>query len=440
MSSFFSVFRVFACLALIPLLLCTASCQDSGTQQQKKPFGVTVMVNEPQSVPVQAELSARVNALRKAEVRPQVNGILQKQLFTEGSLVHEGQSLYKIDPAVYQARVDSAKASLNAAQVHANAAKLRRNRVRNLYAAQAVSQQEWEDADAEWQQAVASVGVCQAALRQAEIDLRYTDVHAPITGRIGKSRFTQGALVTANQTEPLAVIQTLDPIYVDMTQSSLTIMNFRKKFESGLLTPPADNSMAVRVRLETDNFYSREGELRFADISVDESTGMVLLRAVFPNPDTVLLPGMYVRAFLNVGTQERAFLVPQLAVQRDPRGVARLFVVAADGTAEQREVTTGEGRQILDHHQRALRRRKDRYRRPFRPAARHEAQNPLRKTLRRTRGTEENPSSHGKVSPGKEPCRTFSSGVPSSPPSSPYSSVWPAQFPWPPCPFPSFPS
>lgn len=342
MSSFFSVFRVFACLALIPLLLCTASCQDSGTQQQKKPFGVTVMVIEPQSVPVQAELSARVNALRKAEVRPQVNGILQKQLFTEGSLVHEGQSLYKIDPAVYQARVDSAKASLNAAQVHANAAKLRRNRVRNLYAAQAVSQQEWEDADAEWQQAVASVGVCQAALRQAEIDLRYTDVHAPITGRIGKSRFTQGALVTANQTEPLAVIQTLDPIYVDMTQSSLTIMNFRKKFESGLLTPPADNSMAVRVRLETDNFYSREGELRFADISVDESTGMVLLRAVFPNPDTVLLPGMYVRAFLNVGTQERAFLVPQLAVQRDPRGVARLFVVAADGTAEQREVTTGD--------------------------------------------------------------------------------------------------
>lgn len=149
MSSFFSVFRVFACLALIPLLLCTASCQDSGTQQQKKPFGVTVMVIEPQSVPVQAELSARVNALRKAEVRPQVNGILQKQLFTEGSLVHEGQSLYKIDPAVYQARVDSAKASLNAAQVHANAAKLRRNRVRNLYAAQAVSQQEWEDADAE---------------------------------------------------------------------------------------------------------------------------------------------------------------------------------------------------------------------------------------------------------------------------------------------------
>ncbi len=127
-----------------------------------------------------------------------------------------------------------------------------------------------------------------------------------------------------------------------MTQSSLTIMNFRKKFESGLLTPPADNSMAVRVRLETDNFYSREGELRFADISVDESTGMVLLRAVFPNPDTVLLPGMYVRAFLNVGTQERAFLVPQLAVQRDPRGVARLFVVAADGTAEQREVTTGD--------------------------------------------------------------------------------------------------
>lgn len=206
MSSFFSVFRVFACLALIPLLLCTASCQDSGTQQQKKPFGVTVMVIEPQSVPVQAELSARVNALRKAEVRPQVNGILQKQLFTEGSLVHEGQSLYKIDPAVYQARVDSAKASLNAAQVHANAAKLRRNRVRNLYAAQAVSQQEWEDADAEWQQAVASVGVCQAALRQAEIDLRYTDVHAPITGRIGKSRFTQGALVTANQTEPLGVL------------------------------------------------------------------------------------------------------------------------------------------------------------------------------------------------------------------------------------------
>ena len=329
-------------LFLIPVLLLASACEDSSEKTQQKPFDVTALVIEPQTVPIQTELSARVNALRKAEVRPQVNGILQKQLFTEGSLVKEGQPLYKIDPAVYQARVDSARASLNAAEVKANASRLKRNRVKNLYAAKAVSQQEWEDTDAAWQQDVASVGICQAALKQAEIDLRYTDVHAPITGRIGKSRYTQGALVTANQTEPLAVIQTLNPIYVDMTQSSQAIMNFRKKFESGQLKRPEQNSMAVRVRLETNDFYRHDGELKFADISVDESTGMVLLRAVFPNPDGELLPGMYVRAFLNVGTRENAFLVPQLAVQRDPRGEAHVFVVKDDGTAEERDVVTGD--------------------------------------------------------------------------------------------------
>jgi RND family efflux transporter MFP subunit len=205
-----------------------------------------------------------------------------------------------------------------------------------------VSEQEWEDANAEYLQALANANLARAQVRTAEIRLRYTDVLAPISGRIGKSSCTQGSLVTANQPAELAVIQQLDPVYVDMTQSSLNILKIRERISRGTLVPPAGGSARVQARLETGALYEAEGELKFSDITVDEGTGMVLLRAVFPNPEGVLLPGMYVRALVNVGVQKNALLVPQLAVRRNAKGVASVFVASSANEAEERIVEAQE--------------------------------------------------------------------------------------------------
>ncbi|MBQ9406186.1 MAG: efflux RND transporter periplasmic adaptor subunit [Desulfovibrio sp.] len=287
-----------------------------------------------------AELSARVSAFRKAEVRPQVGGILLRQLFKEGSLVCEGQSLYKIDPATYEAAVESARAEVARGEARLHATRLTRERRRALLKANAVSKQAFEDADAEYLQAKADLDVSKAALKASQIQLRYTDVLAPITGRIGKSTVTQGALVTANQAEPLAVIQQLDPIYVDMTRSILPMLQLRERYASGRLKRPYSEAAHVRLLLENHKPYPLVGEMQFADITVDESTGMVLLRAVFPNPDGMLLPGMYVRAIVEEGIEENALLVPQLAVRRNAKGGASVFVLALDGTVEERTVET----------------------------------------------------------------------------------------------------
>ncbi|MDO5537078.1 MAG: efflux RND transporter periplasmic adaptor subunit [Desulfovibrionaceae bacterium] len=319
-----------------------AGCDDGQQRRERGPREVTVLEVAPRSVPLTAELSGRVSAFRKAEVRPQVSGILKEQLFVEGSMVRQDQSLYKIDPDTYIAEVESARAAVNSAQAQLEAATLRRNRRVALLRDKAVSQQGYEDAQVEYLQAKANLDVAKAALRTAEIRLRYTDVLAPITGRVGKSSVTQGALVTANQAEPLAVIQQLDPVYVDMTQSSFAMLNLRDRYAAGKLIRPDSEQTEVRLRLETGTEYALSGRLKFADITVDESTGAVLLRSVFPNPDNVLLPGMYVRAIINEGVETNALLVPQRAVRRDPKGNANLFVLTADGTVDERKVVTGE--------------------------------------------------------------------------------------------------
>ena len=334
--------RLLRCLALFLLCPCLCSCFDTDAGRRTQIPEVSVLEIVPRSVPLRAELSARVSAFRKAEVRPQVSGILMRQLFREGSLVQEGQSLYKIDPATYEAAVASARAEVARGEARLHAAALTRQRRRALLGVNAVSKQAYEDADAEYLQAQADLDAGKAALRAAQIQLRYTDVLAPITGRIGKSSVTQGALVTANQASPLAVIQQLDPVYVDMTRSILPMLQLRERFAKGVITRPENGVTPVRLVLENHAAYPLEGELQFADISVDESTGMVLLRAVFPNPDGVLLPGMYVRAIVEEGVEENALLVPQLAVRRNAKGEASVFVLTAQGTVEERAVDATE--------------------------------------------------------------------------------------------------
>ena len=340
-----------ASLFVLPLVLCLlflGACDDSKSARQQRQREVAVFRVEARDVPLTAELSGRVSAFRKAEVRPQVSGILQEQLFTEGSLVNAHQSLYKIDPDTYIAAVESARAAVASAEATLHAARLRLDRRVALLRNQAVSQQAYEDANAEYLQAKANVEVAKAQLRTAEIQLRYTDVLAPISGRIGKSNVTQGALVTANQAEELAVIQQLDPVYVDMTQSSFALLVLRDRYAAGNLMRPGEEQTEVRLILENGTHYPLAGELKFADITVDESTGSVLLRSVFENPEHVLLPGMYVRCVINQGVKRDALLVPQRAVLRDPKGNASVFVVA-DGKARYRPVQAGDlvGRFVL---------------------------------------------------------------------------------------------
>ena len=331
-----------ALLLLMLLLACLQACDSDRKAQPKNARQVTVLTVQPQDIPLTTELSGRVAAFRKAEVRPQLTGILKSRLFTEGALVSKDQSLYKIDPDTYAAELASAKASVHSAEARLEAAVLRRNRTLALLREKAVSQQGYEDANVEYLQAKAQLEVSRAALRMAEIRLQYTDVLAPISGRIGKSSVTQGALVTANQAEPLAVIQQLDPVYVDMTQASIDILQLRENYASGRITQPDSDGARVHILLETGTRYDHEGEIKFSDISVDESTGAVLLRSVFPNPDNILLPGMYVRAIIFKGTAHNAIPVPQRAVQRSPKGEARLFVVKKDNTVEERTVVTAE--------------------------------------------------------------------------------------------------
>ncbi|MBO6170757.1 MAG: efflux RND transporter periplasmic adaptor subunit [Desulfovibrio sp.] len=328
----------------MPVLVCggLCACADTDAARRARVPEVSVLEIVPRRVPLTAELSGRVSAFRKAEVRPQVSGILMRQLFREGSLVKEGQSLYKIDPATYEAAVESAQAEVARHEARLHAAGLTRERRRSLLGVNAVSRQAYEDADAEYLQARADLDAARAALRAAQIQLRYTDVLAPISGRIGKSSVTQGALVTANQAAPLAVIQQLDPVYVDMTRSILPLLRQRERYAAGTLQKPEGGVASVRLTLENRKPYPLEGKMQFADITVDESTGMVLLRAVFPNPERVLLPGMYVRAVVDEGVEEQALLVPQLAVRRNAKGEASVFVLAADDTVEERPVETTE--------------------------------------------------------------------------------------------------
>lgn len=312
--------------ALVPAmalaLLSLSGCQDDAAPPPQQTPQVGVVTLEAQPYALTSKLPGRTSAYRIAEVRPQVDGIIQKRLFEEGSEVKAGQQLYQIDPATYQANYQSAQATQLSASALADRYKL-------LVSDKAVSQQAYDEARAASLQA-------QATLEKARIDLRYTKVLAPISGRIGRSAVSEGALVNNGQAAALATIQQLDPIYVDVTQSSKELLQLRADLANGRLEKAADGAAKASLMLENGAAYPHEGRLEFSEVTVDEGTGSVILRAVFPNPDHLLLPGMFVHAELQSGVRQSAILAPQQGVTRNPRGEPTALVVGADEKVELR--------------------------------------------------------------------------------------------------------
>jgi membrane fusion protein (multidrug efflux system) len=306
---------------------------------QSGPPEVGVVVIQPQRVSLTTELPGRTSPHLIAEVRPQVSGIVQKRIFTEGSDVKAGQVLYQIDPATYQAAYESAKASLDKAEASLASVRLKAKRYKELVKIKAVSRQDDDDADAALKQGEADVASSKAAVETARINLAYTRVTAPISGRIGRSAVTDGALVTASQTTALATIQQLSSMYVDVTQSSAELLRLKQSLASGLLKSNATTQAWVKLMLEDGSAYPLPGTLKFSEVTVDQSTGSVTLRAVFPNPKQALLPGMFVRAILEEGINENAILVPQRGVTRNQKGEATVMVVGAEDKVEQRVIT-----------------------------------------------------------------------------------------------------
>ncbi|MFM5140252.1 efflux RND transporter periplasmic adaptor subunit [Aeromonas rivipollensis] len=319
-----------------------AGCGDKGEAGQgageMPPAAVDVVTLHAAPLQLMSELTGRTAPLRVAEVRPQVNGIILKRLFTEGSDVKAGQLLYQIDPAVYQAAVASAKANLAKAQANEQSARLKAQRYAELVKVKAISRQEYDDADAAWKQQVAEIGAAKAALQSANINLAYTKITASISGRIGKSAVTEGALVTAQQADSLTSISQLDPMYVDVRQSTADLLRLKRQVAAGKLVQDESKGAKVRFQLEDGSQYSEEGSLQFSDVTVDETTGMVTLRVLVPNPHDLLLPGMFMRATLQEGERPQGLLVPQTAVTRTPKGGATVMVVTADNKVELREV------------------------------------------------------------------------------------------------------
>ncbi|PRB79849.1 efflux RND transporter periplasmic adaptor subunit [Pseudomonas sp. MYb185] len=317
--------------ALIPLfammaLLSACSEPDSADATASQVPQVGVVTIDAEHFLLTSELPGRTKAYRVAEVRPQVNGIIQKRLFDEGSEVEAGQQLYQIDAAVYEAAVKSAEATRLSTGTLAE-------RYEVLVKDRAVSQQAYDEARAARLQA-------DAALERAKIDLRYTRVSAPISGRIGRSEVTEGALVSNGQAQAMATIQQLDPIYVDVTQPARDLLALRRDLDSGRLQKAGDNAARALLRLEDGSEYEHEGRLEFSEVSVDSSTGSVTLRAVFPNPDRLLLPGMFVHAQLVAGARSDAILAPQQGVTRNPRGQAVAMLVNEENKVEQRIIKT----------------------------------------------------------------------------------------------------
>ncbi|KMU52325.1 acriflavine resistance protein E [Serratia marcescens] len=296
---------------------------------------VGVVTLRGQSVTLSSELTGRVNATMTSDVRPQVDGIIKQRLFTEGAEVKAGQVLYQIDPASYQASYDQAAAQLKNAQATVQSTRLKSQRYAALVKENGVSQQDADDAKAAYLAAVASVAQYQAALETARINLAYTQVRAPIAGRIGISSVTPGALVTASQTDALATIRALDPIYVDLTQSSAQLLKLRRQqaaLQRGAVTP-------VAIKLEDGTPYAHAGKLELTEVAVDEATGSVTLRAVFPNPEHELLPGMYVHATVDNGVDPKAILAPQQGITRNAKGEATALVVDEQNNVAQRTVS-----------------------------------------------------------------------------------------------------
>jgi membrane fusion protein (multidrug efflux system) len=297
---------------------------------------VAVVTIQPRRLVITTELAGRTSANLVAELRPQVSGIIRKRLFEEGSSVKIGQALYQIDPAPYQAALDNAKAALGRAEANLPAVRLKADRLRELLVEKAVSQQDYDDVAAALKQTEADVQYWKAMVETARINLGYTSITAPISGRIGRSTVTEGALVTGHQPTALATIQQLDPMYVDVPQSTTELLRLRRRLEEGGLTNNRQIRNKVRLLLEDNTQYPLEGALQFRDVTVDPTTGSVNLRIVFPNPQGYLLPGMFVRAVLEEGVNPNALFVPQQAVSRNPKGEPYALTVDAEGKVRQR--------------------------------------------------------------------------------------------------------
>jgi membrane fusion protein, multidrug efflux system len=325
-------------LAALSSFLLLAGCEKGQGQQAGQapiPEVATVTI-EPRQIELSTELPGRTSAYLIAEIRPQVNGIIQKRQFREGSDVQAGQLLYQIDPAPFQVAYDSAKASLGKAQANLPSIRSRAERYKELLADKGVSRQDFDDANAAVGQALAEIEYWKASVEAARINLGYTRVTAPIPGRIGKSSVTDGALVTAYQPTSLATIQQLDPIYVDVTQSSAELLRLKRGLETGQLSADREQGKKVRILLEDGTPYPLEGILEFRDVTVDPTTGSFTLRIVVPNPEHLLLPGMFVRAVVQEGIAGDAILVPQQGVSRTPKGEPYALVVDDNGTVQQR--------------------------------------------------------------------------------------------------------
>jgi membrane fusion protein (multidrug efflux system) len=302
---------------------------------------VAIVTVNPERVLLTTELPGRTSAYLVAEIRPQVNGIIQKRLFDEGSEVRAGEALYQIDPAPYQAVYNNAVAALARSEANLPPIRLKAERYRELIGVKAISQQDFDNAVAALKQAEADIEYSKATVESARINLAYTRITAPISGRIGKSNVTVGALATAYQGSPFATIQKLDPIYVDATQSSANLLQLKRNIAAGQIKGTGPDQARVKLLLEDGTPYPMEGTLKFSEVTIDPSTGSFILRMVFPNPKHILLPGMYVRAIVQEGEVDRAILVPQQGVSRDPKGNPVALIVDGEGKIQQRMITVG---------------------------------------------------------------------------------------------------
>lgn len=334
---------------LIAVVLLSACRQENPKTIAPGPMEVDILTIKQQLVNLTVELPGRTAAYRIAEVRPQVGGIIKKRLFTEGSEVKAGQLLYQIDPDTYQARFDSAKAALAKADALEHSARLKAERYRTLVQTKAVSDQDQVEMEANWKQAVADVAAAKAAVDSARINLDYTKLTAPISGRIGRSTVTEGALVTAEQATALATIQQLDPLYVDLNQSSTEMLNLKKELSSEQTQHLEKSQSRVKVLFEDGAEYSQPGTLEFSDVTVNQTTGTVILRAIVANPDQRLLPGMFVRARIDKGQRPNAILVPAVSISRNSKGQPMVMLVNKESVVEARIVQTGQniGDQVL---------------------------------------------------------------------------------------------
>ncbi|WP_269522870.1 efflux RND transporter periplasmic adaptor subunit [Coraliomargarita parva] len=326
--------------ALLALSLLFTGCQEEeaagAVQAQAAPMPVTVMTVQQQAVALARELPGRTSPYRMAEVRARVNGIVEKRLFEEGTDVESGQVLFQIDPAPYQATYDAAKAALARAEASYASAKSQAERYQELVATNAISKQNYDDAVASEQSLKAQIAAAKADLKAAEINLGYTEVTAPISGRIGRAGVTEGAYVQQAAATLLGTIQQLDPLYIDLNESAEEVLRLKEALASGKLSRSSDGNAKVEVVLADGSLYPHAGSLQFSDVTVNPGTGTVTLRAIVPNPEAKLLPGMFVRARLEEGTDPNAILVPHSLVSRNARGEAVTLVVGSEGTVESR--------------------------------------------------------------------------------------------------------